>query len=164
MSSWSNVQVYWSPAKSCSCDWSVANWEEKTGPALPPCCWTQNIHTTKHRHWHTSQLLVLCCSYSVCYVQTILINQSFCFFFKWRVFSSTMKMAFMISVTLLRREVEFSKASWAQAAWHCPVLRSDILSLSIIALRTKTRVWSRVITVLLTEACRLVAVQRRSSG
>lgn len=58
-------------------------WQERSqlrgemGPALPPCCWTQNIHTPKHRHWHTPQLLVLCCSYSVCYVQTILINQSF---------------------------------------------------------------------------------------
>lgn len=49
----------------------------ETGPALPPCCWTRDIHTTKHTHWHTPQLLVLCCSYSVCYVQTILINQSF---------------------------------------------------------------------------------------
>lgn len=95
MSSWSNVQVYWLPVKSCSCDWSVANKEEKQGLLSLPAA--EHKTFTQPNTDADTQLLVLCCSYFVCYVQTILINQSF--FFKGKcVFSSTMKILFITSI------------------------------------------------------------------
>lgn len=64
MSSWSNVQVYWSPVENCSCDWSVANKEEKRGllslPAAEHTTFTQpNTDTdTHHNFWSSAALIV----------------------------------------------------------------------------------------------------------
>ncbi|MEQ2195136.1 hypothetical protein XENOCAPTIV_008010 [Xenoophorus captivus] len=48
LSSWSNVQVYWSLVMSCPCDWDVANSEEKTRNG-----YSSLLLNTTHTHTHT---------------------------------------------------------------------------------------------------------------
>lgn len=50
-----------------------------TGPAPCFCCWRKTAKSQTQKHIP----LGLCCSHSVCYVQTILINNFFLFLFKY---------------------------------------------------------------------------------
>lgn len=60
MSSWGNVQVYWSQVKKPACDWSVANKEEKRGlPSSSLLLNTKHSHNqTHHNFWSSAALTV----------------------------------------------------------------------------------------------------------
>lgn len=133
--------------------------------ALPPCCWTQNIHMDTD-----TQPLVLCCSYSVCYVQTILINQSF-FLKNWNVRHLT-KILRYVAI----KEVVHSSLGWVEnaanscqsytEATHCPltgftssscsvVLRQRAVLLKVVSTCWSSSILSDVFIQLLAAACKL---------